>query len=181
MLARIDRILRSYRADVGGVAAVEFAIAAAILLVAMLNAVDVGLYEYRRMELENAAQVGAQAAWKTCYDTSTMLPATQNCPSLTSAITGAVQSTSLGSAVNLASGYPTEGYFCVNSSGVLQSVGTVDSPRPANCSAAGNSSTSPGDYLQIGVTYSYSPLFPTSVISIWGMSSIQMTTWMRLG
>ena len=181
MWARIERSLRRFPADVRGVAATEFAIGGGILLVGILNAIDVGLYEYRRMEVENAAQVGAQAAWKACDDTSTMLPATQNCPKLTSAVAGAIQSTSLGSAVSLTSGYPAEGYFCVNSSGVLQSVGTVDSTKPANCSAAGNSSTTPGDYLQVGVSYSYSPLFPASVIAVWGMSSIQMTSWMRLG
>lgn len=180
-MTRICELLRSCRDDIHGIVAVEFSIAAGILVIGLLNAVDVGLYEYRRMEVENAAQVGAQAAWKACYDSSTMLPATQNCPGLNAALTGAIQSTSLGSAVNLASGYPIEGYFCVNSSGVLQSVGDVGSARPANCSATGNSSTAPGDYLQVGVSYSYAPLFPASIIAVWGISSIQMTTWMRLG
>jgi len=180
-MVQLCNLFQSYRHDVRGVAAMEFAIAAMILVFAVLNAIDVGLYEYRRMEVENAAQVGAQAAWKACYDTSTMLPATQNCPGLTSAITSAVQSTSLGSAINLTSGYPTEGYFCVNSSGVLQSVGDVSSAKPANCSAAGNNSTTPADYLQVGVSYSYTPLFPASVIAVWGLSSIQMISWMRLG
>lgn len=181
MMVRICKFLRGCRDDVSGVAAVEFSIVAAVLIVGLLNALDVGLYEYRRMEVENAAQVGAQAAWKTCYDTSTMLPATQNCSGLTAAVTAAVQSTSLGNAVNLASGYPREGYFCVNSSGVLQSVGDVSSAKPANCAAAGNSGAVPGDYLQIAASYSYSPLFPASVIAVWGLSSIQTTTWMRLG
>lgn len=181
MMVRMCRFLQGCRDDISGIAAVEFTMAAAILIIGLLNAVDVGLYEYRRMEVENAAQVGAQAAWKTCYDTSTMLPATQNCPGLNAAITGAVQSTSLGNAVNLATGYPTEGYYCVNTSGVLQSVGDVSSAKPANCSAAGNAGISPGDYLQVSVAYSYAPLFPASVIAAWGMSSIQMTTWMRLG
>ncbi len=180
-MARIRELLRGCRDDTGGIAAVEFSIAAAILVFGVLNAVDVGLYEYQRMEVENAAQVGAQAAWKTCSDTSTMLPATQNCAGLNAALTGAVQSTSLGTAVSLTSGYPAEGYFCVNSSGVLQSVGDLSSGKPANCSAAGNANATPGDYLQVGVSYSYTPIFPASVIAVWGISSIQMTTWMRLG
>ena len=88
-----------------------------------------------------------------------MLPATTKCPGLTAAITAAIQSTSLGTAVTLQSGYPQEGYYCANSSGVLQSVGSLSS-RPADCSAAGNASATPGDYIQVRVNYSYAPLFP---------------------
>src|SRR5712692_8975047 len=106
--------------DRRGAAAVEFAGAALFLVLGLLNAIDLGYYTYRRMEVENAAQVGAQAAWKTCNDPTYMLPATQNCPGLNSAITASLQSTSLGTAVSLASGYPTEGYYCVNSSNLLQ-------------------------------------------------------------
>ena len=170
-----------FRQDTRGVAAIEFSIAATLVIVGVLNAVDLGLYEYRRMEVENAAQVGAQAAWKACYDTSAMLPATTKCPGLIDAITAAIQSTSLGTAVSLTTGYPQEGYYCVSSTGVLQSVGDL-SNKPANCSAAGNSSTSPGDYLRVSVSYAYTPLFSNlTVMGAWGISSISMTSWMRLG
>jgi TadE-like protein len=180
MLLRGRPMLHSLCHDRRGTAAVEFAFAATFLCVGVLNAVDLGVYEYKRMEVENAAQVGAQAAWKTCYDSSSMLPATTNCAGLNAAVTAAIQSTSLGTAVSLASGYPTEGYYCVNTSGVLQSVGGL-SNRPADCSAAGNSSVSPGDYIQIGVSYAYAPLFPKmTVMGAWGVSSISMTSWMRL-
>ena len=167
--------------DTRGVAAVEFSIAAMMTIVGILNAVDVGLYEYRRMQVENAAQVGAQAAWKACYDTSAMLPATTNCANLNDAINAAIQSTSLGSAVSLSSGYPQEGYYCANSSGGLQSVGDL-SNKPANCSAAGNASALPGDYIQVSVTYNYAPLFSNlTVMGAWGITSISKTSWMRLG
>ena len=76
MLPRPFIASQFFARDERGVAAVEFSIAAMIMIVGILNAADVGLYEYRRMQVENAAQVGAQAAWKTCYDTSSMLPAT---------------------------------------------------------------------------------------------------------
>lgn len=173
--------MQCFSGDVRAVAAVEFSIVAMMAIVGILNAVDVGFYEYQRMQVENAAQVGAQAAWKACYDTSSMLPATTNCPGLNDAITAAIQSTSLGTAVSLTTGYPQEDYYCVNSSGVLQSVGDLSS-KPANCSAAGNSSTSPGDYLQVSVSYAYTPLFSNlTVMGAWGISSISMTSWMRLG
>jgi Flp pilus assembly protein TadG len=172
--------LKLFRRDTRGVAAVEFSIAATIVIVGVVNAVDMGLYEYRRMQVENAAQAGAQAAWKACYDTSTMLPATTKCPGLSDAITAAIQSTSLGGGVALTSGYPQEGYYCVDTTGVLQSVGDL-SNKPANCSAVGSASVTPGDYLQVSVTYSYTPLFSSlTVMGAWGISSITMTSWMRL-
>lgn len=171
--------LRSLRRDTRAVVAIEFAATGALLSVGLLNAVDVGYYVYRRMEVENAAQMGAQAAWKTC--TQDLLPATQNCPGLNNAITTAVQSTSLGTAVTLASGYPTEGYYCVNGSNALQAVGSLSS-KPSDCSSVGNANAGPGDYIQIRVTLSYAPLFPgVTVMSATKLSSITMTTWMRLG
>jgi Flp pilus assembly protein TadG len=169
------------RHDARGTAAIEFAVVASLLTIALLNAVDMGRYIYSRMEVQNAAEVGAQAAWKTCYDQSTMLPATQNCSGLNASITTAIQSTSLGTAVSLASGYPTEGYYCVNSSNGLQSVGSL-SNKPGNCAAAGNASATPGDYIQVQVTYNFTSLFPgITVIGSLNISSITMTSWMRLG
>ncbi len=174
-------MLQLFCDDRRGVAAVEFAGAAVFLVFGVLNAIDMGYYTYQRMEVENAAQVGAQAAWNTCYDPTYMLPATQKCSGLNAAITTAIQSTSLGTAVSLESGYPTEGYYCANASGVLQSVGSLSS-KPANCSAVGNTAVAPGDYVQVGVTLSYAPLFPgVTVMSASGISSISMTSWMRLG
>jgi Flp pilus assembly protein TadG len=170
-----------FRRDDRGVAAIEFAAASLMLVVGVLNAVDFGYYMYQRMEVENAARVGAQAAWATCYDPSSMLPATQNCNGLTNAITTAIQSTSLGSNVSLTSGYPTEGYYCANASGMLQSVGSLAN-KPTDCSAAGSSTTSPGDYIQVGVGFPYAPLFPgVTVMGAWGISTISSTSWLRLG
>src|SRR5262245_14345999 len=119
--------------DARGVAGIEFSICALVLAIGLLNAIDVGFYLYRRMQVEIAAQAGAQAAWKTCNDQNTMLPATKNCSGLNDAITAAIQSTSLGSMVSLAAGSPTEGYYCAGSASVLQSVGTLSS-KPADCS-----------------------------------------------
>jgi Flp pilus assembly protein TadG len=181
MLARYQAKVRLFCRDTRGAAAIETAITSLMLAVAVLNGVDIGFYAYKKMEVQNAAQVGAEAAWKTCYDISSMLPATQNCAGLNGAITAAIQSTSLGTAVTLASGYPQEGYYCVNASGALQSVGSLTS-KPSNCSAAGNSSVAPGDYIQVAVNYSYVPLFRSlTVIAALGITSITTTSWMRLG
>jgi Flp pilus assembly protein TadG len=193
-LAAIFQKLGVLRANARGTAAIEFGVTGLMLVIGLLNAVDVGFYVYKRMEVENSAEAGAQAAWKTCGDAKLKgyktLPATQNCTvangadtDLNSAIDSAIQSTSLGTYVSRYSGYPTEGYYCVNASSVLQLVGPVTSAPPANCSAAGDPAVAPGDYLQVQVTYPYQPLFSgLSVMSALGISSITPNpTWMRLG
>jgi len=99
---------------------------------------------------------------------------------LNDAITAAIHSTSLGSNVSLQSGYPAEGYYCVATSGMLQAVGSLSS-RPADCSGVGDATSSPGDYLQVGVTFPYAPLFPgVTVMGAAGISSISRTSWVRL-
>src|SRR5260370_36905629 len=108
------------------------------------------------MEVANAAEMGEQAAWKTC-DT-TKLPATTNCAGLKSAMTAAIQATSLGQNVSLVQGSPAEGYYCVDSSNALERVSDV-SNKPSDCSAVGMSSLHPADYIQVQVTYSYPPMF----------------------
>ncbi|MBS0237112.1 MAG: hypothetical protein JSS54_16100 [Proteobacteria bacterium] len=150
-----------------------------LLLIGLLNAVDLSFYALKRMDVENAAEIGAQAAWKACSD-SAKLPATLNCSGLNAAITTAIQATSLGTSVSLASGYPSESYYCVDSSNALQPVGSLSS-KPADCSSVGNASTSPGDYVQVQVTYPYKPLFGLTVLGASGLTSISMTSWMRLG
>lgn len=172
--------LRKFRDDTRCVAAVEFALVALVFVTGLLNAFDIGRFAYQRMQVENAAYAGAQAAWKTCSDQTTMLPSTQNCPGLNGAVNAAIQSTSLGAAVALIPTGVTEGYYCVNTSNKLQLVGST-SNKPANCSAAGNASVTPGDYIQVGVTYNYRPMFPMSVMGARGSSPITQTSWMRLG
>ena len=87
------------------------------------------------------------------------MPAISNCGGLNAAVTTAIHGTSLGTGVSLAAGNPTETYYCVSGT-TLQSVGTYSSPpSPFDCSAAGNSSVAPGDYISVQVTYSYTPAF----------------------
>jgi Flp pilus assembly protein TadG len=166
------------RQDERGVASIEFAFIALALGVAMLNVADLGLYMYSRMEVDNAAQMGAQAAWKTC-DGATKLPATTRCAGLSAAVTAAVQSTSLGTKVATASGYPAEGYYCVGSDNRLQRVSDVSS-KPANCAAAGTPALKPSDYVQVRVSYAYAPLFPGITVTSRLSSQIVRTSIMRL-
>src|SRR5258706_12323018 len=58
---------RRYCREQRGAAAVEFAMVLTLLTVPVLNVVDLAFYAWDRMQLDNAAQVGAQAAWATCF------------------------------------------------------------------------------------------------------------------
>jgi Flp pilus assembly protein TadG len=160
------------------VAAIEFGLFGIILALALVNVTDVSIYIYQRMQAENATEIAAQAAWKACD--LPKLPATVNCPGLSTAMQDALKSTSLGTRVSLMSGSPSEGYYCVNSSNALQYVSDVSS-KPADCTAAGMPSLQPGDYIQVQTTFSYTPLFPGLSVASTFATPINRTAIMRLG
>jgi len=180
IMRKVTKKVAAIKSDLRGVSAIEFSLFAGLLSFGLLNTADVSIYVYKRMELENATQMGAQAAWKACDPTKGHLPATVNCSGLTTAITSAVHSTSLGTRVSLQSGSPAEGYYCVNSSGALQYVSAVTSPKPTDCSAAGMSNLKPADYIQIQTTFAYAPLFPGVTVASAFATPITKTALMRL-
>ena len=148
---------RGWLACNAGNALIEFALVAPILVTVLINLFDFSILIWTTMQTDYAAQMGAQAALKTCAGGT--LPAISNCGGLNTAISNAIHGTSLGSAVSVASGYPTETYYCVSGTS-LQSVGSYSSPpSPFDCSAAGNSAVVPGDYVAVQVNYSYTPAF----------------------
>ena len=177
----VTKKVSAIRSDQRGVSAIEFSFFAGLLSLGVLNTADVSIYIYQRMELENATQMGAQAAWKTCDPTASpsQLPATKNCPGLMTAVTKAVQSTSLGTKVSLQSGSPAEGYYCVNNSNALQYISAVTS-KPADCTAAGMPSLQPADYITIQATFSYAPLFGGITVANLFATPITKTAMMRL-
>jgi Flp pilus assembly protein TadG len=140
--------------DHDGNVMIEFALIAPVLVVLIMNILDFSMLIWARMQVDYSAQMGGQAAYRTCSTVTP--PVTTNC-NLDAAVTTAIQRTSLGTAVTLASGYPTETYYCVSGT-TLQSVATYPAARPADCSAYGSSSA-PGDYIEVDVTYSYAPTF----------------------
>jgi Flp pilus assembly protein TadG len=138
---------------------IEFAFVAPILVVLIMNILDFSLLIWAHMEVDYSAQMGGQAAYKTCSTSTATLPAKTNCTGLSTAVTTAIHATSLGTGVSLSSGYPSETYYCVSGT-TLQSVGSYSSrPSPFNCSAAGDASATPGDYIEVDVTYDFSPTF----------------------
>jgi Flp pilus assembly protein TadG len=172
--------ITALRSDQHGASAIEFALFAGILCFGLLNTADISIYIYKRMQVENASEMSVQAAWKACDPSNSQLPATVNCPGLTTAITRAAQSTTLGNNVTIQTGSPAEAYYCLNSSGALQNVGAVSSPPPADCTVTGQPSQQPADYIQITTTYSYAPLFPGVTVASAFTTPIVKTGMMRL-
>jgi len=173
--------IKAMPADQRGVAAIEFGIFAPLLFLALANVMDVTMYLYQRMQVQNATEVAAQAAWKKCDLTA--LPPTTDCSTLAASVTAvqnALGSTSLGTAVSLVSGSPSVGYYCVNSSNALQYVSAISS-KPADCTAAGTPSLQPGYYIQVQTTYTYTPIFPGMSISGTFPTPINGASLMRLG
>jgi Flp pilus assembly protein TadG len=138
------------RADAGH-SAVEFALIGSLFVVLLLNVVDFASKIWAKMEIENAAQAGVQAAYKTCSPGK--MPAKANCPTMDVAILAAAQSSSLGSAVVL-KGDASEDYFCPQDNKLV----AVAAPLPADCSAFG-SAGKPGDYVTVTVKYPFKPFF----------------------
>ena len=163
--------------DIEGVAVTEFALIIGVVSMALLSTVDIVRYYRARSEVENATQMAVQLAWKKCDVTK--LPATANCPEFLTSINAGLQSTSLGTNVTLKQNFPSEGYYCLDTAGVLKSVSDTSS-RPADCSSVGNGSAQPVDYVQIQTSYTYHPLFSGVSIGSLLPSTITSTSMMRM-
>jgi Flp pilus assembly protein TadG len=164
---------------------VEFALVLTLLTVPMMSIVDVGVYVYDKMQVENAAQVASQSVWATCTNNSTW-PVTDNCSSAQTAISNAAKTTSLGTNVSVTA--TTEGWYCVNGSGVLTQVGSTGtfasplSPTSAPSCGAGTwtNGANAADYAAVTVAYTYAPIFGgISVATLFG-TSITKTAWIPI-
>ena len=175
-----QRLLRGVLRDQSGSAAVELALVAGTLASVMMNGIEISRWYFSQMELQNATQMAAQAVWKAC-DSPAKLPVTINCSARTAAMNNALQSTSLGTRVTLSSGYPTEAYYCVaTSGGALTNVGSVSNAKPVNCSPTGSTSDTPGDYIVLRAQYTYSPIFYGITIGSLLPTEVTAQTMMRV-
>ena len=166
--------------DERGASALEFAIFAGMLAFGLLNTADISIYIYKRMQVENATEMAAQAAWKACDPSKGYLPATLSCPNLTTLMTQAAQSTGLGNQVTIATGSPQEGFYCLNDAGALQHIANASLNPPADCSSTGLPGQQPGDYIQVTTSFSYAPLFPGVTVAGVFPTPILKTSMMRL-
>jgi Flp pilus assembly protein TadG len=178
---------RTFLRDVRGTAAVEFVLWFPVIAMPLVGVIDLGIFAVQRMQVEAASQAGAAAAWRVC-DKDAEHPVTNaNCASVGSTITAAVQGTGLGAGATVAS-TPVVGYYCATDAGALTSVSStwpIDSTtppaKPADCSAAvGGSTTKPGEYIQVTVNFTYTPMF--GVLRTAGVlpSTIGHTAWRRV-
>jgi Flp pilus assembly protein TadG len=172
--SRIRHALQSYLKSRAGAAAAEFALVLTLLTLPLLNAFDIGVYVYQRMQLDNAAQVAVQAAWAKCAP-SGLVPATVNnyCSGLSAAMTTAIKSTPLGTGVTITS--TTEDYCCPGA-GTISCQGPVATTTPAAC----GSGQAPGDYIFITASYTYSPIYSGISVASLLTTPIVRTAWMRL-
>ena len=72
--------LARLRRDNRGLAAIEFGLIASFLAMAVLNVADISVFMYDRLQVNNATQAGAQAAWETCD--LNHLPVSTKCPAM---------------------------------------------------------------------------------------------------
>lgn len=174
-LARLCAICTTYIKGHRAAAAAEFAIILPILAIPILNVVDLGVYAYDRMQLDNAAQVGAQAAaqavWGTCTPAGYGPFGYYSCSALVSASTTAANSTSLGSVWQSTS----EQYCCPGST----------STSPVTCSGAVTATSTPPsctyeDYVLVTAKYDYSPIFSAISVASLLTTPITRTAYMRL-
>jgi hypothetical protein len=120
--------------DGGGIAAIEFAVIAPVLVLMFICLTDLGLGISAKMQVDNAAQYGAQYALANGYNAS--------------AITSAVKASSDMTSLNVA---PTLICGCPGSNGVL--------PR-LSCAAPCPDGSMPGSFAHVSVTHTYVTLLP---------------------
>jgi Flp pilus assembly protein TadG len=179
-LRKLVAVASTMKKDERGASALEFALFVGILAFGLLNTADISIYVYKRMQVENATEMAAQAAWKACDPSKGYLPATLSCPNLINTITQAAQSTALGEQVTIATGSPQEGFYCLNDAGALQLVANATLNPPADCSSTGLVGQQPGDYIQITTSFSYAPMFPGVTVAGVFATPIMKTSMMRL-
>jgi len=186
MGTRVSRNSPGFLRDGRGGAAAELVLWLSIMLIPVMSVIDIGFYVFQRMQVELAAQAATQGIRFSCGLSA--VPLTRNCATFASAATTAAQSTLLADSVTVSSGYPTEGYYCVNGSGdlvLVGSVGTAGSPPPRpdpfNCNSvvAGNTG-SPATYARVSVTRTYIPVFSGVSVASLLPTPIVRTAWVRV-
>jgi Flp pilus assembly protein TadG len=178
--------VRNYLSSESGAAAAEFAMFAVFLAPFILNAADLGMYMYQRLQVEAAAQAGAQAAYATCQSapvgSQTLVGV---CPSFAAggAVDNAITSTALGALVTWdatnAAAVRAAGSGAGSDAGPFCPVLATNSlvAQTANCSST---SAPPGYYVKITVRYQFRGLFGGATIASLLPSTITRSSWMRL-
>lgn len=146
-------LLRSLREDVAGVAAIEFAVMIPCLIVMTVGTVDVGMGIYRNMQVQNAAQAGAQYAMTNSFDPTRIA-------SIVSGATG-MQGIS-------ASPAPVQFCGCATSTGVVS----------VSCGSTCSGGAIYGTYVRVSSLGTYATLLPypmfASSFTLTGQSTVRV-------
>jgi Flp pilus assembly protein TadG len=129
----LRRIVFAVGRDIDGVAATEFAFIAPVLMVMLLCTIDLGTGIYRKMQVQNAAQAGAEYAIVHGFSSS-----------ISNAVTSATSFSSIA-----ATPAPSEFCGCPSST-------TVTS---ASCSSTCSDGTMAGTYVTVSAQGTYSTIF----------------------
>ena len=130
-------LLRGHGRAVAGVAAVEFALAATVLMLALTPVVDLGMAYYQQLQVQGAVQAGAQYAAAKGWDST--------------GIQNAVTSASTNMTIS-ASPAPSESCGCPSGTAVAA----------ATCSSSCSNGQTAGTYVTINAQASYTPILPYS-------------------
>jgi Flp pilus assembly protein TadG len=136
------RFVASRDEGIGGTAAIEFAIITSVVLMMMICVVDIGMGFYRKMQVQNAAQTGAEYAMLHGY----------NATSIASAVTAATTFTGIS-----ASPTPTQYCGCASNSGITS----------ITCSSTCADGSQPATYVSVSAQGTYNtiltyPLIPST-------------------
>jgi Flp pilus assembly protein TadG len=203
---RLSRFVKSER----GASAVELAFALFLLTIPILNVVDLAFYAFTWMQTQNAAQMGAQAAFSNC-NVSYSLPASTQCYGAGSAnnitfydaVAQGIEESALNNTVTLTGSTVSDGYYCTSTTGSLALIGTAgaayadagtdygEQPNASDTapSSGGNTTcptgsvdtnATPGEYVQVNVTHTYSSIFPGMTVVSLLPAIMTATAWARL-
>lgn len=139
-LNRLARRVKGVVANRRGVSSVEFALAVPLLVTILSLLVDFGIGFYQKMQVEDAAQAGAQYALLHGW----------NSDSIENAVTSATTLAGIS-----ASPAPTQACGCPSGSAIT----TV-----ADCTTACSNGLSPGTYVTVNAQATYTPLISYAVL-----------------
>ncbi len=145
--AMLLRTMRRWTRRREGTAAVEFALAAPLLVAILLPMIDLGIAAYQDMEVHDAAQAGAQYA---------LLNANATVPMPSSYSTAIQNAATNATTLSTISATPAPSTACGCSSGPAVVLST-------DCTTPCANTLAPGYYVTVQTQATYTPLLPFSV------------------
>jgi Flp pilus assembly protein TadG len=136
----VRHLVREAARDKGGVAAIEFGLMVPLLSLMVVSVTDIGLAVFRKMQVENAAQAGAQYAIAHGFDTSR----------ISSAVTSATNSTAI-----TASPSPVQFCGCPTSTGV----------STVTCGTVCTGGVQAGSYATVSAQATYNTLINYQIVA----------------